>query len=55
MRAKLISIDPGWSGAMAVFENGLLKTTKLKDQFCFCLRKKISSLLKKKKKRLFYY
>jgi hypothetical protein len=27
MRAKLISIDPGWSGAMAVFENGLLKTT----------------------------
>jgi hypothetical protein len=24
---KIISIDPGWSGAMAVFENGFLKRT----------------------------
>jgi len=27
MRAKIIAIDPGWSGAMAVFENGYLVRT----------------------------
>ena len=27
MRAKIIAIDPGWSGAMAVFENGYLLNT----------------------------